>query len=256
MNQKRFVNVAIIIGIVSIVCIVGYLKLSRPTVSLGEGFVLIRGGVAHIKGLDVSLEVKDFINAPCPKGSQCIWNGQGVVYELTVDGKIYGSSVNPPYEAPYEVLIKKTDYTTYAIFVINKAEGINDCANKSGQSQEWCWEKLARRLNNQVDCSKSSTVSGKDSCFEYMAVQAGNNNLCENVLSPKGYCLYLKLVSQDTLAQCDSIGVYTWRVSCFIDIAQKRGLGEDMSRGLPGACAGLDADNKVLCIKEYFGLTH
>jgi len=96
---------------------------SRVMVSLGEEFTLKKGETARVKDLNVFLKVKDFIYSPCPRGAQCLWSGLAVVYELTVDGIVYGSSLdNPPRDAPYDVLVKKTDYKTYATFVINKPE--------------------------------------------------------------------------------------------------------------------------------------
>lgn len=151
MNKKGFIHIAIIVGIV-VITIAGYFVLRRRTmplltpnyrptpptsttpqippkiesdtgaitVLLGEEFILKKGETARIKDLNVFLKVKDFINSPCPKGSQCIWSGLAVVYELTVDGKVYISSFdNPLREAPYDVLIKKTDYKTYAVFIVN-----------------------------------------------------------------------------------------------------------------------------------------
>jgi len=158
MSQKGFTNVAVIIGIVVIVGIAGIAgsfvlnqrttpspaptptstsptstsaaptstPITNPdsgaiTVSLGREFTLKKGEIARVKDLNVFLEVKYFIYSPCPKGAQCFWSGLAVVYELTVDGKVYGSSLgNPLYEAPYDVIVKKTDYKTYATFVINK----------------------------------------------------------------------------------------------------------------------------------------
>lgn len=91
-------------------------------VSLGQEFTLKKGETAHVQGLNVFLKVKEFINSPCPKGAQCVWSGLAVVYELRVDGKKYVSSPgNPPHASPYDVLVKGSDYKTYATFVIINA---------------------------------------------------------------------------------------------------------------------------------------
>ena len=157
MKQKGFIHILVIIGIAVIAGLAGYFVLSQRTtpspartlpptlppstsvtptqtpitdsessrvmVSLGEEFTLKKGETARVKDLNVFLKVKDFIYSPCPRGAQCLWSGLAVVYELTVDGIVYGSSLdNPPRDAPYDVLVKKTDYKTYATFVINKPE--------------------------------------------------------------------------------------------------------------------------------------
>ncbi|MBI5401369.1 hypothetical protein HZB05_00890 [Candidatus Wolfebacteria bacterium] len=178
-----------------------------------------KGETARVKGLNVFLKIKNFIYSPCPKDYQCIWSGLAVVYELTIDGKVYGSS----FEAPYDVLVGKTDYKTYATFVINKPEV--SCASRSGISQDECWRGLAKRFKYQAYCGKIDNLTTKDACFEDLAEQLSNSSLCQNVVSPKQYCQYLKLVSQNSLAQCDSIIIFHWRVSCFKEIAKKSGQG-------------------------------
>ena len=182
MKQKGFINIAIITGIVVIIGIAGYFILRQQTttipitnldsnmitVSLGQEFTLKRGETARVNNLNVFLKVKDFIHSPCPKGSQCIWSGLAVVYELIVDGKIYNAPMgNLPSETPYNVLIKNTDYKTYATFIIEKLE--ISCANRSGISQDECWRGLAKRFNNQAYCGKIQDITVKDICFEDLA---------------------------------------------------------------------------------------
>jgi len=278
MNQKGFINIAVIIGVIVVAGIAGYFLLNQRTpspnptptptspaststtptqipttetsssakmISLGEEFTLKKGETARIKNLNVFLKVKDFIYSPCPKGAQCFWSGLAVVYELTVDGKVYGSSFdNPPREAPYDVLVKKTDYKTYATFVINKPEV--SCTSRSGISQDECWRGLAERFNDQTYCNKIGNLTTKDACFEDLAEQLKNSNLCQNVVSPKQYCQYLKLVSQNALAQCDSIILFHWRVSCFKEIANKNGQGIN-------ACDTLESSKASICREAISG---
>lgn len=279
MNQKGFVNIAIIIGVVIIVGIAGYFVLSQRTttspvptptptsptstpstqtqtpttdsnssaivVSLGQEFTLKKGETARVKGLNVFLKVKDFIYSPCPKGSQCIWSGLAVVYELTVDGKAYNAPMgNLPPETPYNVLVKNTDYKTYATFIIEKPE--ISCDSRSGISQDECWRGLAKRFGDQTYCSKIQNLTTKDACFEDLAEQLKNSDLCQNVVSPKQYCQYLKLVSQNALAQCDSIIIFHWRVSCFKEIANKSGQGIN-------ACDTLESNKASVCREAISG---
>ncbi len=278
MNQKGFINIAVIIGVIVVAGIAGYFVLSQRTsppnpipsptsltstpstptqtstpepdsnakiVSLGEEFTLKRGETARVKGLNVFLKVKDFIYSPCPKGTQCIWSGLAVVFELTVDGKVYNASIgNLPPEAPYDVLVKKTDYKTYATFVINTSQ--ISCTRRSGISQDECWRGLAKRFSDQSYCSKIGDTLTKDACFEDLAEQLKNNNLCQNVASPKQYCQYLKLVPQNDLAQCDSIIIFHWRVSCFKEIANKSGQGINI-------CDTLEPSKATVCREAISG---
>ena len=273
MNQKGFINIAIIIGIVVIAGITGYFVLSQRTttsplptptptppiststtptqtpttnsgsstitVSLGQEFTLKKGETARVKGLNVFLKVKDFIYSPCPKGSQCIWSGLAVVYEISVDGKVYNASMgNPPPEVPYDVFVKNTDYKTYATFVINTPQV--SCTSQSGISQDECWRGLAKRFSDQTYCGKIQNLLTKDACFEDLAEQLSNSNLCQNVSSPKHYCQYLKLVSQNALDQCGSIIIFHWRVSCFKEIAKKSGQGINV-------CNSLEPSKATVC---------
>jgi len=277
MNQKGFINIAVIIGIIVVAGIAGYFVLTQRTppnpaptstsptptsttpteipttepssnakmVSLGEEFTLKKGETARVKGLNVFLKVKDFIYSPCPKGAQCFWSGLAVVFELTVDGKVYNASIgNLPPKAPYDVFVKKNDYKTYANLVIDKPEV--SCASRSGISQDECWRGLAKRFNDQTYCNKIGNLITKDACFEDLAEQLKSSNLCQNVVSPKQYCQYLKLVSQNALAQCDSIIIFHWRGSCFKEIANKSGQGIN-------ACDALEPSKASICREAISG---
>ncbi|MBI2385793.1 MAG: hypothetical protein HYV14_07235 [Elusimicrobia bacterium] len=84
-------------------------------VELGKEFRLRKGEVAAIAGTKATLRIVKFINSPCPKGAYCVWSGQAVITELTVDGKV----VDPKAKTyPYDVSVKKSDYRTYAILVV------------------------------------------------------------------------------------------------------------------------------------------
>lgn len=278
MNRKGFVNIAVIIGIIIVAGIAGYFVLNQRTtipnlsptpisseststtpaqtptetnsnaklVSLGEEFTLKKGETARVKGLNVFLKVKDFIYSPCPKGVMCIWSGLAVVYELTVDDKVYDGSFDnpPPHEAPYDVFVKKTDYKTYATFVINKPE--TSCVSRSGILQDECWRGLAKRFGDRSYCNKIGDALTKDACFEDLAEQLKNSSLCQNVASPKQYCQYLKLVSQNAISQCDSIIIFHWRVSCFKEIANKSGQGINI-------CSTLESNKETICREAISG---
>lgn len=219
---------------------------STMIISLGEEFTLKKGETARVKGLNVFLKVIDFYYAPCPKNVKCVWSGLAVNYELTVDGKVYVSSLgHSPYEAPYDALVKKTDYKTYATFVINRPE-VTCTTSRNQISQDWCWKLLANRLKDQTYCSKISDLTIKDACFEEMAEKLSDSNLCKNVISPRRYCQYLKLVSQNALAGCDNIIVSRWRINCFREIVKKSGQGIN-------ACDTLEPNKATSCRKAILG---
>ena len=246
MNQKGLVNIAIIIGIIVLVGIAGYFVLRQritfsripTTVLLGQEFTLKKGETAQVKGLSVFLKVTDFIYSPCPKSVQCFWSGLAVDYELTVDGKIYYGSWGgnpPPPEAPYDVLVNKTNYKTYATFVINNPE--DTCADESYESQSDCLRGLAKRFNDQAYCNKIGNLATKGTCFEELAEKLKDSRLCQNVVSPKQYCRYLIAVSQNALAQCDSIIIGRLSDSCFKEIANNSGQGINICDTLESSIA-------------------
>lgn len=208
-------------------------------VNLGEEFTLVKDQSAIIKELNVSLKIKDFIYSPCPKGLQCVWSGLAVFYELTVDGKIYGASRGDLLSGtPYDVFVKDTDYKTYATFVIDKPE--NRCISEKGHSSDDCWRRLANRFGNMSYCNKIQWIDSKNACFEDLAISLNNDDLCKYTSSPKSYCLYLNLVDQGSLDQCDNIIKFHWRARCFKEISEKSGEGIDI-------CNTLESDKAEVC---------
>lgn len=90
--------------------------------TLDEATALKQGEVAFAYGPNTYLKVKSFINSPCPQGANCIWSGLGVNSELYVDGKITTSVAGYAKSEtnPYEIILKDSDYKTYATFIIKK----------------------------------------------------------------------------------------------------------------------------------------
>ena len=148
---------------------------TEKSVKLGEEFTLSKGQLAGIKDLNISLKILNFIYSPCPKGSECFWSGLAVVYELSVNGTSYGISLNtPPYKSPYDVTIQKTDYKTFATFVIDNPE--SRCIKNSGISQDECWRELAKRFNDESYCSKIQSVITKNVCYEDLVEKLNNSD--------------------------------------------------------------------------------
>lgn len=89
---------------------------------LGENFSIYQGETAQLENEKVLLTLTGFINSPCPAGTQCIWSGQQVQYDLDVDGKKYGIGKNLSLEnSPYTVTIVKSDYEKSAVMKIEKS---------------------------------------------------------------------------------------------------------------------------------------
>ena len=88
-------------------------------VELGKEFRLRKGEVAAIAGTKATLRIVKFINSPCPKGARCVWSGLAVYTELTVDGKVYDEKSK---DRPYVVLVKDSDYATWALLVVEPAK--------------------------------------------------------------------------------------------------------------------------------------
>ena len=255
MNQKNIKSIIIAVIIIFIIILYGCSNKTTQNpsqipntpstetekiVNLGEKFTLVKGESARVKGLNVSLKVKEFIYSPCPKGVQCVWSGLAVVYELNIDGKAYTNS----YYTPYDVLVSDTDHKTYAKFTIEKAE--TNCKKKNGISQDECWRQLAKRINDSHYCDKINDLLTKDACFEEMAEILVDKELCKKVSTANQYCLYTKLIDRNNLSQCDSIIIFHWRVRCFKEIAEKSGKGIDI-------CNNLESNKAKVCKEVIIG---
>lgn len=92
-----------------------YAAAKMIPIELGKAFRLKKGESAAIPGGRATVRIMKFINSPCPKGAYCIWSGQAVITELTVDGRIV-----PPNEkdSPYDITVKKSDYKSFAVLAV------------------------------------------------------------------------------------------------------------------------------------------
>jgi hypothetical protein len=86
---------------------------------LGKEFKLLKGRAARLDGGRAVLTIESFINSPCPKGARCVWSGQEVIWTLTVDGEAQARPA--PKDSPYLVEVKKSDYKSWARFLVTKA---------------------------------------------------------------------------------------------------------------------------------------
>lgn len=89
-------------------------ELNVKEVEFNEEVTLNKGETIKIKEKEIYLTIKSFTNSPPPAGTQGIWSGLSVNYELKIENKIYTNS----YETPYDVIISQTDYKTYANIII------------------------------------------------------------------------------------------------------------------------------------------
>ncbi len=85
---------------------------------------LEKGQIAKLKDRDVSAEIVNFVNDPCPENQTCFWSGQAVQYALTVNGQKYatGSAGGQATSSGYRINTKESDYKTYAFISIEKNE--------------------------------------------------------------------------------------------------------------------------------------
>ena len=92
-----------------------YAAAKTIPIELGKAFRLKKGEIAAIPGGRATLRIAKFINSPCPKGVYCIWSGQAVITELTVDGKIV-----PSKDSPYDITVKNSDYKSFALLIVDE----------------------------------------------------------------------------------------------------------------------------------------
>ncbi len=85
---------------------------------LAEEFRLKKNQAAKLDGGRAVLWIESFINSPCPKNARCIWSGQDVIWMLEVDGKPEPRPA--PSTSPYLVEVKKSDYKSWARFIVTK----------------------------------------------------------------------------------------------------------------------------------------
>lgn len=152
----------------------GNVDEKEKTVYLGKEFDLRKGEIAYLIGTDASLKITDFQYIPCPTPNLCFWSGRGVIFKFTVNGKTYNlTSLTSPspydisYEAPYDVFVKATDYSSYARFIIDNTE--TKCLKLHTDSNGLCWTALAKRFKNPQYCQEIGRIVDKQRCSEEVA---------------------------------------------------------------------------------------
>lgn len=112
MKRTYIILISILIILaVGATCYIYSNRSSKVTeVNLGEEVTLRKNETLIIKGEEIYLTIKSFTNSPTPAGTQGIWSGLSVNYELKIGNKVYANS----YETPYDVILSGTDYKTYA----------------------------------------------------------------------------------------------------------------------------------------------
>ncbi len=220
-------------------------------VELGREFRLKEGDVARIGDSRDSLRIVRFINSPCPKGAQCIWSGQSVISELTVDGRVVPAGDKT---SPYDVTVGGSDYRTYALFVIDRPELA--CARLETLPRAECLRSLARRRGDPALCRSISDERTRGFCLEELAEDLRRDELCEEVGKASQYCLYVRAKASGDLAACDGIVTRASRLRCFKELSKEGGgrsalllrsfsrAGRPLSRDRPrpGSVESLDED--------------
>lgn len=105
----------------------------RQTVALGEEFRIKLGEQVIIAdSYGATFKLTGFYNHPCPPNALCLWSGLDVFYEIQTptiknpDGSIQQQGrlyvKNQPLQhidnAPFSVIVRDSDYTTYATIVL------------------------------------------------------------------------------------------------------------------------------------------
>lgn len=182
-------------------------------VELGKEFRLRKGEVAAIAGTKATLRIVKFINSPCPKGAYCVWSGQAVYTELTVDGKVYDHKTK---DWPYEVLVKDSDYTTWALLLVDDPEAA--CSRPKAGHKGECLRGLSRRRNDPALCRKIEDARTRGFCLEDLAETLQKDDLCEGVENPTQHCLYVKARKAGDRKLCDGIVTSTARERCIKEL--------------------------------------
>lgn len=195
---------------------------------LGKEFRLKKGEVAAIAGTKATLRIVKFINSPCPKGAYCVWSGQAVYTELTVDGKVFDlKSTN----WPYEVLVKDSDYTSWALLLVDEPEAA--CHRPNAGHLGECLRGLARRRSDPALCRKIDEERTRGFCLEDLAETLKRDDLCEGVANPTQHCLYVKAKKTGDLAACTRIVTRAASVRCFKELSTEGGGGPKSCKSLP-----------------------
>jgi len=92
------------------------------TYALGQQFILHENESAKIVDAadTISVKIIDFANSPCPAGTECFWQGQGVNLEITSPDGQKQTGMNMSEAFGYHILIYSTDYQTYAMLTLTK----------------------------------------------------------------------------------------------------------------------------------------
>lgn len=114
-------------------------------VKLNEEIELRKNETVKLEGKEVYLTIKGFTNSPAPEGTQAIWSGLGVTYELKIDDVEYVSSIqgffNEYEDIKYKVITIDSDYKTYAKVKIeekyDEIEEVDEYINKILNDEEF-----------------------------------------------------------------------------------------------------------------------
>jgi hypothetical protein len=201
-------------------------------VELGKEFRLKKGEIAGIDGGKAFLKIVKFINSPCPKGAYCIWSGQVVITELTVDGKVVQPGAK---DSPYDVTVVDSDYKTFAVLLVDEPEAA--CARPKAAPQGECLRSLARRRSEPALCRKVLDERTRGFCLEDLAEELKQDELCRGIVNPTQHCLYVKAKASGDLAACSGIITRRASVRCFKELSTEGGGGPRSCSELPPAAA-------------------
>jgi hypothetical protein len=186
-------------------------------VKLGEPFRLSKGEKARLPGKNAFLRITGFVNSPCPKGARCIWSGQAVHFEVSVDG---ATAPARGASAPFSVDVRESDYVSYAVFVVDTPEGA--CERQGSGAGQDCLRRLYVERASAEGCRGLSDERTRRLCLDDLAEKLERAELCAEVPDSSQYCRYLRAKKEGDRALCEGIILHKWREKCEAEVPAKK----------------------------------
>ncbi len=92
---------------------------------LNQSFTLESNHTAIFPQENLSIQLKEMFNSPCPPGAQCFWSGVGVLIKVSKDGDtqellIQGEPPTSMSAYGYLITLHKTNYISFAELSVSK----------------------------------------------------------------------------------------------------------------------------------------
>jgi hypothetical protein len=234
----------------SVPVVAAELAVSHP----GEPFTLHVGERVQIPEAGFAVELVSLSYRQCPPNARCILADGPVVdfrlVEISDGTELFRGELRlaPPSRYPYFVLPMDSDGRTYARFSAHSAT--DWCASRASALEERdCWSRLAD-MTRQAEFCDRATETGKpaEQCYESLAEQTDDTELCSHVHSQVGWCgRQLAIADIEHAAGCASLLNWTHRTSCYQEVSRRFG-GPEVCMRMPseraqGECRQAVADS-------------